>query len=109
VILVVLALTLRMSSALLPLDTLVLADSVKVVGVAIPAGALYVPGDLNFDGRASTSDIMLLIGNVLGGRSLPTNGDTVGIQVGKVTVYADTTKHPDTSWFTFIPTKGIKR
>jgi hypothetical protein len=103
-----LAVSLSLSSAPLPVDT-VTVDSVKHLGVLIPTTINFTPGDLNYDGSVSTSDIMLLIGHVLLARALPEKGDTIATEYYRVTFPADTTKPPDTAMFLFIPTKGMKR
>jgi hypothetical protein len=81
-----------------------LADgSRKVVGVAVPTDAFVVPGDLNYDGRRSTADIILLVRNVFNAMPLPSQAgptiDTVVIPV----------MYKDSIPYLFIPTGGVNR
>jgi len=96
-----LAVSIGMSKAALPVDTL-RVDSVTTLGVAVPTRVLYTPGDINFDGQTTLSDVLSLAYHVLMAKPLPTQGDTLGLQFYTVGT-------ADTVHYIFIPTKGVKR
>lgn len=102
------ALALGVSAELLPVDTLRL-DSTVLLGVVVPTQVLYMQGDHNYDGRVTLADVMALVYYTLLDRPLPTNGDTLAIQLRAVAKPIDTTQSPDTAYYLFIPTEGIRR
>lgn len=88
-------LSLALSSAPLPADTLRINDQ-EIIGVAVPGEIRFVPGDVNGDGRVATADIITLVRVVLYAQPMPVAGDTVAIQY---------IPNDSTIW-TFIPTHG---
>jgi len=80
-----------------PKDTLDV-DGRRFIGVAVPTSVKFVEGDVNYDGRLATSDIIVLVGKVFRDKPFPTSGDTLAFQVRK-----------DTTDYLFIPTGGRSR
>jgi len=67
-----------------PVDTLLLDNGARILGVAMPTKSVIRIGDLNGDGQVSASDILLLVGMVFLKKPAPVitaATDTSNIQV----------------------------
>lgn len=104
----IVALSLILAAAPLPEDTLV-TDTGRVVGVAVPATAVYTHGDMDFNRELSAADIILMVNKVFRGQELPISDGVVAVHITQVEIPADTMQPSDTTWVTFVPTYGARR